>query len=348
MRTAYAVGFSWRKQGFLRSFCDDRHLRFVSHWAQVPSGADVVVWGAAPVPAVLGAARVTRVEDGFLRSVGLGAAFARPVSWVVDDVGMHYDAGQPSALEHLLQSTAFDAACLARAAALRQRILRAGLTKYNLTAPAWQRPAVDRPVCLVVGQVESDASLRLGSPLLRSNLDCVRRVRALRPDAYLVYKPHPDVAAGVRSAGADEGQARSLCDDVLVHADIAQLLGVVDECHVLTSLAGFEALLRGCPVVTHGQPFYAGWGLTSDLLPPARRSRRLTLDELVAGALLLYPRYIHPTSGQRCTAEAVLDELEAARAQAVWWRRRLTAAGGLAAGRLVKAWQLARQAVQQR
>ena len=35
----------------------------------------------------------------------------------------------------------------------------------------------------------------------------------------------------------------------------------------MTSLAGFEALLRGKPVTTHGQPFYAGWGLTEDICP---------------------------------------------------------------------------------
>ena len=45
---------------------------------------------------------------------------------------------------------------------------------------------------------------------------------------------------------------------------------------------------RGRRVATYGQPFYAGWGLTVDLAPPARRGRLLTLDELVAGVLLLF------------------------------------------------------------
>lgn len=338
MTAAWAVGFSARKKRLLRRFLDERHLHFATRWEEVPAGADLVVWGAAPVPPHRSGSTVLRVEDGFLRSVGLGAAFARPQSWVVDAVGMHYDASRPSALENLLQTLDADAALLARAAALRRHIVEAGLTKYNLRAPAWRRPPSAREVCLVVGQVESDAALRLGSPLVRSNLDCVRRVRALRPHAYLLYKPHPDVAAGVRPAGSDEAGVQALCDEMLTHVDMGQLLLDVDECHVMTSLAGFEALLRGCPVVTHGQPFYAGWGLTTDLLPPVRRTRQLTLDALVAGALILYPRYLS-RSGRRVPVEAVLDELNACRQGAGRWGDRATGLLGLLAGRLVRAWQ---------
>jgi capsular polysaccharide export protein len=338
-----AVGFSARKRSLLKAFCPERQLHFTADWRGVPPGAAVMVWGAAPVPDAVQARRISRVEDGFLRSVGLGAAFARPSSWVVDDVGIHYDSSRPSALEQLLQHAQHDAATLQRAAALRQRVVQAGLTKYNLRAAPWQRPATARPVCLVVGQVEGDASLRCGSPVLKTNLAFLRRVRALRPDAHLVYKPHPDVCAGVRQAGSDEAQAAALCDEVLLQADMAQLLERVDECHVLTSLAGFEALLRGCPVVTHGQPFYAGWGLTTDLLPvPARRTRRLSLDALVAGALLQYPRYI-AGGGGLVEVETVVGALEAALAQGPRWHGRLAAAGGLWAGRVARVWQAATQ-----
>ena len=59
----------------------------------------------------------------------------------------------------------------------------------------------------------------------------------------------------------------------------------------------------------YGQPFYAGWGLTHDLVPPTRRTRRLTLDELVAGALILYPTYVSRTTGKFTTPERALDEL---------------------------------------
>ena len=49
----------------------------------------------------------------------------------------------------------------------------------------------------------------------------------------------------------------------------------------MTSLTGSEALMREKCVVTYGQPFYAGWGLTQDRHPPARRTRRRILDAAV-------------------------------------------------------------------
>lgn len=95
--------------------------------------------------------------------------------------------------------------------------------------------------------------------------------------------------------------------------------------HVLTSLAGFEALLRGKRVVCYGQPFYAGWGLTEDKVPVRRRSRQLSLEALVAGTLILYPTYVSRTTGRFTTPERALDELDQWRQQGSstmpLWRR---------------------------
>lgn len=108
------------------------------------------------------------------------------------------------------------------------------------------------------------------------------------------------------------------------------LLAEADEVHVLTSLAGFEALLRGKPVRCEGLPFYAGWGLTTDAHRCERRTRQLTLDELVAGALILYPTYVSRTTKAFTTPERALDELLAWRAQSgrslPLWRKALRAA----------------------
>ena len=249
-----------------------------------------------------------RVEDGFLRSVGLGAELVRPISWVMDRSGMYYDATRASDLERLLQSRQFTPQQLARAAALRGRITASGITKYSVGHRSWQRPRHAR-VILVPGQVESDASLRFGAPALRTNLDVLRAVREANPDAYLLYKPHPDVSAGLRARGQGEQRVRDWCDEVITDVAMGALLERVDEVHVLTSLAGFEALLRGRSVVCYGLPFYAGWGLTRDVVPLARRTRRLKLDELVAAALLIYPTYVSRSSGGCISAEQALDEL---------------------------------------
>jgi capsular polysaccharide export protein len=109
--------------------------------------------------------------------------------------------------------------------------------------------------------------------------------------------------------GRGEEEATRWCDEVVTDSAMGELLAAVDEVHVLTSLTGFEALLRDKKVTCYGQPFYAGWGLTYDLIPHPRRTRRLTLDELVTGTLILYPTYVSRTTGKFTTAETVLDEL---------------------------------------
>jgi capsular polysaccharide export protein len=168
-------------------------------------------------------------------------------------------------------------------------------------------------VILVPGQVESDASIRCGAAGIRTNLGLLTEVRRRNPDAYIIYKPHPDVVAGLRAKGAGEGSAREFCNEVLGDVPMAELLAQIDEVHTLTSLTGFEALMRGKKVVTHGMPFYSGWGLTEDLgiinEVSARRDRRLSLEELIAGTLILFPTYVSRETGRFITPEQALDEL---------------------------------------
>ncbi len=320
----YSWGLSRRKRSFLRDFLGKTAVRFVDRGMDVPPGSCLLLWGSTPAPGGLPTdVRITRMEDGFLRSVGLGADLVRPLSWVLDSRGIYFDASQPSDLEHLLQNTDFEQPLLERAAALRSRIVEQGVTKYNLETGRWQRPPHVQRVLLVPGQVESDASIRLGAPGICTNMGLLQAVRQAHPDVYLLYKPHPDVVAGLRTQGAAEDQALAWCDEVIHDTSMGVLLPQVDELHLLTSLAGFEALLRGKPVVCYGQPFYAGWGLTTDMLSVSRRTRRLTLDQLVAGALILYPRYVTRSSGRLTTPEQALDELlvwrsQSGREQTLW------------------------------
>ena len=318
--TLHAVGFSRWKRPILRQFLQGHTLSFHSCLRTVPHGATVVRWGRAPLDAARNDVSVITVEDGFLRSVGLGAQLVKPVSWVFDGSGIYYDATAASDLETLLAETEFDADTLARAARLRSAIVEAGITKYNVGHGAWQRPASVAHVILVVGQVESDASLRFGAPNIRTNRALLERVREEAPDAYIVYKPHPDVMAGLRGSREDEVALRELCDELVDGYPMHQLIDAVDRVHVLTSLAGFEALLRGKPVTTHGLPFYAGWGLTDDRCHTRRRQRRLSLDMLVAGTLIAYPRYVLRSAERHAseafaTPEQAVAELDSWRAE---------------------------------
>lgn len=325
----YALDFSFWKRPYVRMFFRGRPVRFVAGVDDVPSGGTLIVWGMRDAGMALpDGLRVLRIEDGFVRSVGLGADLIRPVSWVIDDLGIYYDATRPSRLEQILAESTFDEVSLQRAAALRERLVASGLTKYNVGVGGWQRPADGRRVILVPGQVETDASIAYGAPegvcAIRRNMDLLRAVRRANPEAWVVYKPHPDVLAGLRVKGIDEDSALQWCDEQVIDAPMGELLGHVDEVHVITSLAGFEALLRGKQVSCYGQPFYAGWGLTTDMAPLPRRTRCLTLDELVAGALVEYPKYVSRASGEFTTPEQALDELLAWRARGTslpWWRK---------------------------
>lgn len=322
----HALGFSRWKKPIVQAFFSGSEVCFVKRPDQVPAQATLAVWGRREVAVPAGPPRqLVRLEDGFLRSVGLGADLVRPLSWVMDTRGMYYDATAPSGLEQLLGQAVFNADLLARAVRLRARIVREGITKYNVGHASWQRPAGARTVVLVPGQVESDAAIAYGAPGLRTNLALLQAVRAACPQAYVVYKPHPDVVARLRKAGRQEDQASLYCDEIVIDAPMDGLLTQVDEVHVLTSLAGFEALLRGRRVVTYGCPFYAGWGLSEDRQPMPGRQRRLSLDELVAGVLILYPTYVSRSTGRFTNPERALDELLAWKARGAsslpLWRR---------------------------
>lgn len=313
--TVHAHGFPYWKHPVLRQCFPGRRVVFFDTQRTLPQGAWLALWGMAPVPPGIGAGvTVLRVEDGFLRSAGLGADLVRPMSWAFDASGIYYDATRPSDLESMLQGGAFDERMLQRATALRERLVDSGLTKYNVGARTWQRPSSAGRVVLVPGQVESDASIRYGAPAGRTNMALLQAVRRAQPHAHIVYKPHPDVVAGLRITGEGELHAARWCDEIVTDASMGQLLQSVDEVHVLTSLAGFEAILRGKPVTCHGQPFYAGWGLTHDLVPVPRRTRRLSVSALVAAALIQYPLYMSRDGRRLLSAEQALDAL-------LEWRR---------------------------
>ncbi len=268
----------------------------------------VALWGSGvKLPeAVL----AVRFEDGFIRSRGLGANLALPCSLAMDDEHPYYDARGPSRLERILGTHEFPPDLVERAGKLVALIIELGVSKYNVGAKAEFPEVEDGKVkILVPGQVEKDASIRFGSPEIKTNFQLVAAVRALFPQAYIVYKEHPDVTSGMRSGGVLPEDA----DIIVRQGNINDWIGWCDRIETMTSLTGFEALLRGRRVGVHGMPFYAGWGLTDDRMEIARRGRRLTMAQLAAAALILYPAYIHPLSGLPCRPEDLVAAIAANR-----------------------------------
>ncbi|PZT91357.1 beta-3-deoxy-D-manno-oct-2-ulosonic acid transferase [Sphingomonas sp.] len=314
---AAATGMAWWKRRAIRQFLwapRHRPLRFVS---AIGKGADAIAaWPSRTDERSVSTARaagrhVALVEDGFLRSNGLGSALHRPWSITLDWQAAHFDASHPSDLEHLLATAHFDPATRARAAALRQAIVACGIGKYGVDPGDASDASVGRSHrrVLAIGQVRNDVSVRLGGCGLDEPIDLLRAVRRCEPDAEIWYRPHPDVEAGFRDGAIPDALALNHVDRVVRGGSLRSLMAGVDAVHVVTSLAGFEALLVGREVVAHGLPFYAGWSLTRDMVPHPRRKRCLSLDELIAGALILYPRYLDPHTQLPCGPEILVSRL---------------------------------------
>ncbi len=293
----------WKRRPLQRFFGREKRVVFSDH--PPPDARRHMVWAGKTGPDQSGA---VRVEDGFLRSRGLGAELVPPLSLVTDDLGIYYDPRQPSRLEALIaQRATLTPTQRSRAEALIAALTGGGLSKYNLGGTAPALPAGHK--VLVPGQVEDDASILTGTGVVRTNAELLRAARVANPGAVLIYKPHPDVEAGLRKGAVDD---LSVADLVATATDPAALLSQVDELWTMTSLMGFEALLRGVRVVTLGAPFYAGWGLTDDRgEAPDRRTARPDLAGLVHAALIDYPRYFDPVTGQPCPVEVVVDRLAA-------------------------------------
>ncbi len=327
----------WKRREIARLLWDGRPdpLPFPTAGAAIAlaageaGGGAVAAWPSR-VPADFGAEAaaagvpVRWVEDGFLRSAGLGSDLNPPLSIAVDDLAPYYDPSCPSRIETILATHPFPDDLLARAVALRTRIVAGGVGKYGIAGPAAELPDVPtgRRVVLVAGQVEDDESVLRGGGGVAGNLDLLRRARAAEPDACILYRPHPDVEAGHRRGAVADDEARRHADAVVRGGSLAALIDRADAVHVLTSLTGFEALLRHREVVVHGQPFFAGWGLTRDMGPPlGRRTRHLTLDQLVAGVLILYPRYLDPRHGLPCPAEVFITGIASTPGRPTWLTR---------------------------
>ena len=294
----------------------ERALHRLAKWSKVKK---IYIWGKletqvfkdflATEPDI----EVVRVEDGFIRSVGLGAQHVPPYSLCFDKTGIYFDATQPSDLEDLLNNYDFDSdpELLARAEKCIQTIVENDITKYNEVttnlAESLYGPKLGKRV-LVIGQVEDDQSIQFGCDKPFTNNDLVRLAYEENPEAQIIYKIHPDVLVGKREGLSNPDDVKEICTIISDRMSLNDALSDVDHVYTISSLAGFESLLRGLKVTTVGCPFYAGWGVTDDRQKNERRCRALNVLKLFSAAYILYPAYVF--GGQFVQVERVLFEVE--------------------------------------
>ncbi len=325
----FLFGFSrWKRKfiyPFLKEF-DYKNIYFVnlniksySQYSRkfgLNNNSEIYIWGSRSYPDIENFAKknkikTTRVEDGFIRSVGLGSDLTRPLSLTFDDLGVYYNPLKESRLERILNENIFDNNIISEAENLINLIVNEKISKYNLNGN--KNFELDnssyKKTILVVGQVDDDASIKLGG-FGMNNLTLLKKVKENNPNCYIIYKSHPDVNSGNRKGHFSDQLLGDICNLNLKNVNISSLIRLVDEVHTITSLVGFEALLHKKKVVTYGLPFYAGWGLTDDMNLCPRRKRELTLSELVAGVLILYPRYIDPIDFEYCKPELLIKRIK--------------------------------------
>jgi len=314
------IGFDRWKHSYVRNYLrsNNNRIEFARELTDVQIQPDtkIVVWGnnisgPSRTMAQSYSLPLLTMEDGFLRSINLGKYGTEPRSLVLDSSGIYFDPNQPSDLENILANNEFTAEELQTANAIRQTITESKVSKYNVGDQSLLHSSANpaQKIILVPGQVGIDASITRGCDLVSTNIGLLENVRNNCPDAYILFKPHPDVVSGnIQEASEDY---TVFADQIETTANIHSCLAIADEIHTMTSLVGFEALMLKKPVHTYGRPFYAGWGLTIDhsKKPMPGRSKRLTLEELIVGTLMVYPRYINTETGEFTTAESTLNSI---------------------------------------
>lgn len=294
-----AYGFSPWKKHFIRDFLNFPKIELKFKKFFKPQKLDhILAWGKkAKLLKDQGYKNVITVEDGFIRSIGLGASLIRPCSLVFDEIGIYYDATKPSKIENLLKTTELTSSQYVRAQKLRNSLVELNISKYNVgKVDKLSRPETDKKVLLVIGQVEDDMSIQLGGVSIKTNLELIKEVRANNTDAYIIYKPHPDVYAGLRTGKIEEELVLKFANQIELDSSILECFEICDEVHTITSLSGFEALLRGLKVYCYGLPFYAGWGLTNDKFNCSRRNKKINLETLIHVTLVDYAVYNLPST----------------------------------------------------
>lgn len=257
------------------------------------------------------------LEDGLVRSIGLGIEGTPGLSVIIDDIAPYYDATQPTRLEATLSGDwELTLAQRARSESAISRITSLRIAKYNHASDFDLELPKDS--VLVVDQRAGDRSIQLGLGSPEAFSSMLQAAVRENPGRSIIVKLHPDAISGLRESSvaqflSDEfrhsGDIRVIERDVNPHA----LLDACSLVYTVTSGMGFEALMRGREVRCFGMPFYAGWGLTEDTLTCPRRARPRTLLDVFHAAYIVHSRYYSPSLGRACDLEELLDYLASMR-----------------------------------
>ena len=250
------------------------------------------------------------LEDGFIRSIGLGVEGSPSFSMVKDDTGIYYDATKSSKLEDILNDYDFDSDIhlMETAKKSKAKIIEYKISKYNNFKSVDLSYLEDaRPKVLIIAQTAGDSSLEFGLGYHFTTQQMLDEAIQDNFEATIYIKIHPDVLCGKKQSDIDLKKIPSSIHILIDNINPIELMGYFDKIYTKTSGMGFEALLFGKEVHCYGMPFYAGWGVTEDKLLCDRRTKKLSVDEILAGAYILYSEYYNPYLNEKSDILSVIE-----------------------------------------
>ncbi len=237
------------------------------------------------------------LEDGFIRSFDLGVNGSPSFSIVKDTIGIYYDATTPSELENILNNYDFkkDKILMTKAKKAKEILIEYKISKYN----NFKNINLDylnnnKKKILIIAQTAGDSSLKYGMGNKFTTKDIIDDAIKDNPKYEIYIKIHPDVLCGKKSSDINLQDIPKKCFTLKENVNPIDLIKYFDKIYTKTSGMGMEALLLNKEVHCYGMPFYAGWGVTKDKLKCNRRERVCTVDEIFAGAYILYSEYFNP------------------------------------------------------
>jgi capsular polysaccharide export protein len=254
------------------------------------------------------------MEDGFLRSYCTAfdkrydIQLRKGVGYTIDTKGFYFDGTRPTDLENFLNSYSVTAENKNKARQLIDKIIANKLSKYNNQPDdSIVIKSLGNNLVLVIDQTRADQSLVKG--MVPDNVfeTMISDALAENPSSTIVFKIHPQSLAENRipSITRNEPRLRVLSQNI----NPISLLERVGKVYVATSQLGFEALMCGKEVKVYGMPFYAGWGLTTDVLSNPRRKRKLTIEEIFFIVYCVYSKYVNLATEKECTIDEAIDYL---------------------------------------
>ncbi len=206
------------------------------------------------------------LEDGFIRSGPNDESGAPPLSIVMDSQAPYFDTTRPNDLTDLIANFDFeqDGYDEVLAQEMLDYYVSKRVSKYNHQTYVDVVPIYgikNKKRILVLGQVPHDDSLKYGGGIGITLLDVVNQAIEENPNTQIIVKPHPMTLDDPSIINTLTGLG---CLVLTQSIHLVDALETVDHVYTITSLGGFEALLRGKKVTVLGRPFYYGWGLTGN------------------------------------------------------------------------------------